>query len=135
MTSVRATWGIRATRAATRSRLYRLLLVVALVLAPALTPYLLTPTFAFQNKVIPTYAGHHTGAPAGHPTELPDEDPHVHPHCRRCVLFASLLPIKVVLIFSAPLGGEPPQLEVSLPPSRWFNPNVGARAPPEADIP
>ena len=134
MTGVGVTKGTRVARTPTRSQLCCALLVVALALAPALTPYLLTPTFAPQNEVAPTYARIHVEAHAGRSTKVPNEDPGVHPHCLRCVLFAASLPAKVVLMPSTSLVGKPLQLDVGLPPILRFNPNVGARAPPEGDI-
>ena len=126
MTSVEATQGSRAARTETHSPLCRTLLIMALALAPALTPYLLTPSFGTLNKAEPGHGGSHVG----HPVDAPSDDDNFRPHCLRCVLFASSLPTEVVLTPSAPLSGELPKLEVGFAPTPRLNPNVGARAPP-----
>lgn len=126
MTSVEVTQGNMAARAATRSRLCRALFIVALALAPVLTPYLLTPSFGTLNKA---ELGH-GGAHVGHPVDASSDDDNFRPHCLRCVLLASSLPTGVVLTPSAPLIREPPKLRLGPAPTLWFNPNVGARAPP-----
>jgi hypothetical protein len=127
MTSVGVTRNAKGAHITTYMRVRFALLAWMLALAPVLTPYLLTPKFAVPKEVPTTHAGAH----AGHHAKAPKDDPHLHPNCLRCVLFASALPVRVVLTPSAPLVGERTRLDAVLLPHPLLNPNVGARAPPD----